>query len=331
MPCPICEGEFVHTFRHYEDVLYFECLNCECLFADPEFLKAVDDGTARNYDSRYWEMEVSAARERSFGSSPSKVAELFLYSRIPIMRFVDVGSGPGYLLDSLSMLMPSSANDLYAVEMFPPPEGHRTTHPHYVQGRIGDAPGVFEAGTCIEVIEHLTPRMLDGLAQQLASKSIHGSLFYFGSAQPSFVKETDPNYLDPHRRGHIVSYSVQGVRKIFEPHGFNIIPLHGRDWAFLAEYGAPKEVSADDLLDRIWHPVKENKIRLEDPNFGPMMYAMGLESARCYLEHAIAVQRTQWALRLNDEIDALRGRINPQSKSTKKQANGLEMAGKTAV
>jgi hypothetical protein len=69
----------------------------------------------------------------------------------------------------------------------------------------------FDAGVCIEVIEHLTPATLRTLVAQLAGRSRPGSLYLFNSGQPAFVEQEDPAYLDPHGRGHVVSYSIAGA------------------------------------------------------------------------------------------------------------------------
>lgn len=159
---------------------------------------------------------------------------------------------------------------------------------------------LFEASTCIEVIEHLSPDMVRKLAASLAKRAAPGALFFFNSAQPSFIENHDPDYLDPLGRGHVVSYSIAGLGHLFEPSGFSIIESPGRDWAFLAEF-APSLESGDrkDLFKRLWNPVPENMALLQSSRFGPLMIGMGLESARCYLEHWQMIERTKWALDLD--------------------------------
>jgi hypothetical protein len=307
MECPVCHGNSVISFSVHDGVSYFECTDCGSLFADPAFLAGVDAGTVKNYENSYWEMETQAARERSFGSTLPRVAETFLYCRIPINNFIDIGSGPGFLLDSLSVVMPASRDVFHGVEMFPPVR--HSSQSNYHVGTVGDVPLKFEAGCCIEVIEHLTPDMLNRLIEQLATRSQDGALYYFNSGQPAYVKFEDPEYLDPYRRGHILSYSIDGVSKIFQQHGFLVIPLPGRNWAFLAEFGGPEVPSAEDLLTRIWTAQPENVRRLKDSEFGPLMYHIGIESARCYLEHAIGNSRASWALSLDKELASFRNTI----------------------
>lgn len=300
--CPICSSGSLSAYRIVSGVQYFECESCGSLSADAQFMADVEAGKLGNYTEEYWRDELKAARERSFGASLNRVAETFLYCRIPIESYVDIGSGPGYLLDALSIVLPSSTSRFHAVELFPPREENRTTHPNYFVGTLQDQPLKFEAGSCIEVIEHLTPTILRELVRQLASRSVPGALYYFNSSQPEHVKQSDPGYLDPYGRGHIVAYSLKALASIFGDFGFTIHPLHGRDWAFLAEFAHVKPCTADELLTRIWTAVPENVNRLKDPLFGPLMYTMGVESGRCYLEHAIAEQRAHWSLQLLNKL-----------------------------
>jgi len=283
-------------------VAFYRCAGCGSLYAHPDFLDAVDRGTAANYGATYWAEELPSARDRSYGGSIVRVAETLRLSRIPVRRFLDIGSGPGYLLDALGALLPNSAGLFHGIELLPPPMADRSPHPNYRIGRIGDLEGRFDAGVCIEVIEHLTPKILGVLVGELAACSTPGALYFFNSAQPSFVELHDPGYLDPKRRGHIVSWSIAGVREVFAPAGFNVIPLPGRDWAFLAELGPARAVSADDLLSWLWQPVPEN---LTGGNpFGPLFATAGLESARCYLEAAQAEARAHWAIGLERQVRA---------------------------
>jgi hypothetical protein len=157
---------------------------------------------------------------------------------------------------------------------------------------VGDLEGLFDGGVCIEVIEHLTPAILRTMVAQLAARSTPGALYYFNSGQPSFVDSTDPGYLDPKRRGHIVSWSIEGARNIFSPAGFNIIPIPARDWAFFAEFRPPRSVSVDDLVSWLRRPVPENLAWFRRDAFGQLLETIGVESALCYLQGA----RANWAI-----------------------------------
>ncbi len=290
-----------------DGIAFFRCEPCGSLFADPAFIARVEAGEMLNYRDPYWDTEISAARERDAGSSLARVAETMRMCRIPIERFIDIGAGAGGLLDCLAELTPEIAGHFYGIELFPPAPALRSKHPNYRIGTLDGMPEMFEAGICIEVIEHLTPSTLRGLAAQLARRATPGALFLFNSAQPGFVEQHDPGYLDPLGRGHIVSYSLAGAAAIFAPAGFHIIALPGRDWAFLAEFCEnPPPTGIDAMFERLWHPNPENLALLEGAKYGRMLIGMGLDSARAYLEAACVQERTRWALGLQAELDAAR-------------------------
>ena len=291
MKCEVCLAGGAEPYRAVEDVAYFRCPACGSLFADPAFLARVEAGAIGNYSEEYWAGEMKSARERCFGPALVRVAETLFYARRPVRRFLDVGAGSGLLLDAIGTLLPEERQMFHAVELFPPEPRYRTTHPNYRVGTVADMDGAFDAGVCIEVIEHLTPATFRTLGRQLAERCSPGAVFYFNSGQPDFVALEDPGYLDPHVRGHVVSYSVAGARAILEPAGFNVIALPGRAWAFLAELGPQATVTADDLLTRLWTPDAENMAMLARNPFGELVRTMGIESARGFLEHAICDER----------------------------------------
>jgi hypothetical protein len=290
-------------FRSVDGVDYFECKACQSIFADPDFI--ADYNLKESiYDANYWKTECESARERSYGSSLNRVAELFLYARKPINKFLDIGSGPGYLLDAISVVIPRYSESFYGIELFPPPLEFQTSHKNYKIGSLQSLHEKFDGGCCIEVIEHLSPDVLMRLIDQLAIVSNPGAIYYINSAQPSFVRNVDPGYLDPHVRGHICSYSLVALEKIFSAAGFTVIPLPGRDWAFLVEFGKHDDASKniETLMARVWNPVISNVNMLKNNGFGPFMYTVGVESARCYYESEIASQRTNWALSLKKQL-----------------------------
>ena len=142
----------------------------------------------------------------------------------------------------------------------------------------------FDAGVCIEVIEHLTPTTLRSLVAQLAAVSRPGSLYLFNSGQPDFVEREDPGYLDPHGRGHIVSYSLAGAASIFAPAGFNVIELPGRAWAFLAEFGPqrPGRCRGADLRG-FGIPCRRMYPCCDRHGSANCIRAAGIDAARAYL------------------------------------------------
>jgi len=281
MKCSLC-GCDAPQHRVVDGVSYFDCAECDFIFAHPDFLELVDAGRApRQYDENYWKAEVRASWERSFGGSLARFAEAVLYCQIPIRKSIDIGTGPGFLLEALQYQLPSSAHKFYGVEKFPGTETavQRLSHPrNYIVGSLGDVTEKFEVGTCIEVLEHLTPLMAQKLAEQLAAVSVPGSLFLFNTGLTDFVRSTTPGYLDPLRRGHICSWSVTSAKKVLGPHGFNVYPLEGKPWAFVAEF----ERSGPLFSDRIWKALPENVELLKDPVAGHAMYILGIESARVY-------------------------------------------------
>lgn len=311
--CAVCSFPDAQPYRVIDQVQFHECMACGSLFADPAFLANVESGKVSNYRHAYWASEMKAARERSYGASLQRIAETFLYCRIPVKRFIDIGSGPGYLLDAISDALPQTADMFYGVEMFPPEQELRSPHPNYKICSIGELNEKFEAGVCIEVIEHLTPAMLSGLAAQLAKASTPNALYLINSGQPEYVKTEDPDYLDPHGRGHVVSYSLAGAAAIFEPHGFSVIPLPGRHWAFLIEYSstATKSNSPIEAIEkRLWAPLAENAETLRNGRLGSLLLDAGRDAARSYLEYATVAQRTAWAQSLQAYVEQLEAEIH---------------------
>ena len=277
MRCTVCEAGAAVPYRSVDRAVYFRCAACGSLFADPAFQPPP-------YTGDYWRNELDAARERCFGPAIMRVAETIAYCRLPIRAFIDIGAGTGWLLDALGTLLPEAIDRFHAVELYPPPQPHRTANPNYIVGNVADTNRIFDAGVCIEVIEHLTPPTLRTLAAQLAVVSRPGSLYLFNSGQPEFVEREDPNYLDPHGRGHIVSYSLAGAACIFGPAGFNVIPLPNRTWAFLAEFGITEPVDGHALIARLWHPVAENVSMLRASRFGELIRVAGIDTARAYAQ-----------------------------------------------
>ncbi len=277
--CPVCGASAVRPYRVVEGYQYYECEVCDSLFIDPNVIAEMDAGRPiRAYDQAYWAAESKESRERSFGPALSRVAETLLYARLPVRRFLDIGTGPGFLLDALSTYLPVSRDMFWGIEQFPP-EQH-TKHPNYTIGALSDLPGTFQAGVCIEVIEHLTPAMLRGLTAALAPKSEPNSIYLFNTGLSSFVKKENLHYLDPVRRGHIVSWGLAGLARLFEEQDFRVTPLPGKSWAFVAEYRpTPSDIPFDQ---RIWHPVEANKKILHDPVMGSHMFVVGIDTARAY-------------------------------------------------
>src|SRR6266550_4539574 len=119
--CPVCNWHSSKLFAEVEQYSYYQCESCNVIFISPEILANIDNGNFLiTYDEFYWKEELYAAKERSWGTSLARIAELFLYARLPIRKFIDIGSGPGYLLDAIQYYFPSSQEIFYATELFPP-------------------------------------------------------------------------------------------------------------------------------------------------------------------------------------------------------------------
>lgn len=277
MECSIC-GAAAEFWRAFDGFDFSDCEECGCIAIERGAIVQLDEGTfPRHYDPSYWEMETSAARQRSFGASLARVAETVLYCRRPIEKFVDIGTGPGFLIDALSKYLPSSKSAFHAVEMFPPKK--HSKHPNYFIGHISQAPHKFDAGTCIEVVEHLTPTMLDGLAKGMAERSNPEAVYLINTALSHLVRERIPDYIDPLRRGHVISWSLRAIETIFGPYGFKVWPLEGKDWAFLLEFESACDIPP---IHRIWTPPPENLELLKDPVMGELIYCVGIDTARAY-------------------------------------------------
>jgi len=263
-----------------ENNVYFICGRCEAISIENRVLADVDAGKPLvEYKDDYWRSELAAARQRSYGPALARVAETILYARRPIARFLDIGTGPGYLLDALAYYLPSS-DVFYGIDKFPPPAEYCSRHPHFSAGAVRDLDGVFDAGVCIEVIEHLTPRMLDDLLGQLAGKCTPQSCFIFNTGLSEYVRAENIGYLDPTGRGHIVSWTVKAVNVLARQHGFTAHPIHGKSWAFVLEQGSGP--AGEDVRDRIWSALPENRKLLEDGKTGSLMYVLGIDTARAY-------------------------------------------------
>lgn len=250
---------------------------------DETVLKNIDAGEPLiEYRDEYWNMEYHAAVERCFGAGLARVAEAVFYCRIPIDHVLDIGTGAGRLLDAIKLYLPSKADRFFGVEKFPPKDGMHTESPNYYIGGYDQLKErKFQCGVCIEVVEHLTPKMLVDLFQDVAKVSSPGALYLLNSGFAPFVEQEDLMYLDPFVRGHIVSYSVEGLKILLEPLGYHVIPVTGKNWLIAIEY--QKSEPTADITQRIWTALPENLALLKDDKMGSVLKILGLESARAYV------------------------------------------------
>ncbi|MDQ7306850.1 methyltransferase domain-containing protein [Stenotrophomonas sp. Sm3119] len=283
--CPLCSTDGP-LFDRVDRVDYFTCPECDLIFADPRVLAQIDAGEfIRDYDDSYWLRELQSARDRSYGSSLARVGEALLYCTIPVKRFIDIGTGPGYLLDALRAYLPSHSAVFHGVEKFPPEPDARSSHPNYHCADLADLADrrmTFECGVCVEVFEHLTPDMARAMAAALWKCTVPGSLFIFNTGLTDYVRNEDRGYLDPRQRGHILAWSVTAARRVFQPLGFVVHPLPGKTWAFVVERPHEHPREQLPLRDRIWSAEPANLGILRDPEMGEVMMVLGRESARAY-------------------------------------------------
>jgi hypothetical protein len=278
--CPVCESRHLNRLRQIEGYDYYQCRACKLIFIDLKVLADVDRGlNIRKYDVDYWEMELSSAVDRAYGVALARTAEIVYYTRIPIERFVDIGTGPGYFLDAIDRYLPSRSARFYGIELFPPPLEHRTRHKNYIVGGLRDLPFSVDSGLCMEVAEHLTPFMLRTLLEDLVRKSNPGGCFIFNTGLSEYVLKEDPNYLDPTRRGHIVSWSPESVQALSAGLELDVFPIRGKTWAFIVERrhadGTPAPDSKKDIRQRIWSALPENLELLTDPIMGSVIKILG--------------------------------------------------------
>ena len=268
--CQICDGNEIF-FHEVDQVAYYQCDSCSSISVDRNF----SNNKQKIYDESYWENELNSSKSRAFGGNVIRYAELFLLSRIELKKIIDISSGPGLILDSISTILPNSINNFFAIEPFPPPLKYRTKNKNYNVGNIQDLKSKFDGGCCIEVIEHLNYDQLCDLVKKLAMISNDGACYYFNSGQPSFV-QNNLSYLDPFGRGHIASYSLKALEMIFSKYEFRLFELPSRDYGFVVEYKSKNKQY--DLIHRIGNPNKKNIENIYKNEYGQLFYEMGLVS-----------------------------------------------------
>ncbi len=285
--CPVCGGVglLYNTIAneandyHYD---YYRCKSCHCIFIDHAIIGSIDNGEPLlRYDEKYWEAELSSAIERSYGVALARMAEAFYYSRIPIHRFLDIGAGAGYFLDAVAIHLPDHKDLFYGIEKFPPVPEKRTSAKNYLTCGYDDLNMKFDGGICIEVIEHLTPKMLRQLLTDIAGASNRGALYIINSGMDKYVVKEDPDYLDPFVRGHIMSWSFKGIEKMCEGSGFRALPINGKTWALALEFDSGSG-KYEDITRRVWSPRDENIKALTDSKTGSVLKLLGFETARAY-------------------------------------------------
>ena len=76
--CPVCYSAQTDVFRTVSHFQYYQCKSCEVIFISPDVLDKMDGGEFLiEYNQNYWQEELYAARERSWGTTLARVAEVF--------------------------------------------------------------------------------------------------------------------------------------------------------------------------------------------------------------------------------------------------------------
>jgi hypothetical protein len=118
-----------HHEGEVDGVPYLRCDGCGSILAEQAFLDRTIAGEARQYDDELLARPSSQRPEqRGHGASLIRLAEVFLYARRPIRRFLDVSCGAGTLLDAAAELLPEIADTFWGIEPFPPPPEFRARH-----------------------------------------------------------------------------------------------------------------------------------------------------------------------------------------------------------
>jgi hypothetical protein len=283
--CPLCQKKTgMPLIKKVNDFSYHHCTDCDFIFIDKEILDEIDKGKqVFKYQHDYWQEEVHAARERSWGSSIARMSECFHYCRIPISRFIDIGTGPGYFLDAVDHFLPASSERFFGWELYPPEKEFRTSHKNYITGEFAGINARFQAGLCMEVVEHITPKQVYNLMRDLRDKIDNGAFFIFNTGLVEYVLKEEMDYLDPIKRGHICIWSVNALNVLLNDLGYYCYPIGKKTWAVAVEYNTNKQDRNFDPIDnRIWSILPENRKILEDKESGTVIQILGLESARAY-------------------------------------------------
>lgn len=306
--CKAC-GAMARPFREVSGYAYFECEGCGLIQIDPKTIDRIDNGEpVIAYADGYWQNEMATARERAYGVALARAAEVFLLARRPIDRFLDIGTGSGTFLDAIARFLPDISDRFHGVELFPPPEADRTPQKNYRVGHARDYPAAFfDGGMCIEVFEHLTPCMVDGILAAIGTISRDGACYLINTGLAAFTREEEPGYLDPTGRGHITSWTVAAINHLARPYGLVASPMPGRSYCFLLEKRpVAGSQNVESIEDRMATPVRRNVMALQVPGVGASPVALlgevGLRES--YYQQQF-LDRTRWAIALDAQVKSI--------------------------
>lgn len=271
--CSICGSNKSAAWFNQD---FVECKDCDFIFWRKENLDVASTGSG--YGDNYWNAELASAHERAWGVSVARAAEVVLLAKIPIDKFLDIGTGSGYFLEAMHHFLPNEDITFVGVEKYPPQVDQRSKNKGYIQGWLDlFEEEEFDGGICIEVLEHLTVVQVQDLFQLLSKKVKENSIFLFNTGLTDYVKEEDPNYLDPLIRGHISIWSVEAITRLVSKFGWQIYEMPNRKWAFLAEKSGVRD---DDIFSRIWNPVPQNVNALKGVEQSNLLHIVGRDGLR---------------------------------------------------
>ena len=259
LACPICGSkEDVSKFSSE----FLECNKCDFIF----YLEKKEDKISNRfrYNDEYWKVELVSARERAWGISIARAAEVVLLAQRNVAKFLDIGTGAGDFLNAIQHFLPGKDITFIGVEKFPPPKEFCSKNPGFRHGWIDIfKEQEFDAGICIEVLEHLSVKQVDDLFKELYKKSKDNAIYLFNTGLTDYVRDEDLAYLDPISRGHISIWSVKAITLLVAKYGWQIYEIPNRKWAFIAE---KSKVRDTNIISRIWSPLQSNQNSLKGVN-----------------------------------------------------------------
>jgi len=275
MKCPICSGtKKLKSVDYSQAKGYICCSKCDFIFWSIN--NTLD--SSHEYGAEYWQMELNSAYERSWGISIQRASEVFLLCRKKISTFVDIGTGAGYFLDAIDYYIPNSTVQFTGIELYPPALEFRSKHPGYAIGWLEKYENEsIDAGICVEVLEHLTADQVASLFHDLYLKASNDAFFIFNTGLTNYVRNEDPDYLDPYTRGHISIWSTKAIRELLGDSGWKIHEFPHRSWAFIAEKSVNNQI---DLDSRIWDINPQNLETLTGELKSNLLYLLARDGLR---------------------------------------------------
>ena len=271
--CQICKSS---KHINWFDEEFLECKQCDFIFWSKDNSEEVS--TSTSYGENYWNAELASAHDRAWGVSVARAAEVVLLAKIPIKKFLDIGTGSGDFLDAMNYFLPNKDIVFVGIEKYPPRKEFQSENKGYKQGWLDLLEeNDFDGGIRIEVLEHLTVNQVEGLFDLLAQKSKDNSIFMFNTGLTDYVKDEDPGYLDPLIRGHVSIWSVKAIAKLVSRFGWQIYKIPNRKWAFLAE---KSDFRDEDFISRIWNPLPQNLSALEGVEQSNLLHILGRDGLR---------------------------------------------------